>query len=60
MGLLFSEQNACGCSPGETLVTKMWNPEPGTGRVIFIAEVKETGKQCIANAFLDMEVGAKL
>ena len=45
--------------PGETLVTKMWH-EAGSDRIIFIAEVKETGKQCIANAFLDMEPSPKL
>ena len=43
--------------PGETLVTKMWKDG---SRVAFTAEVKETGKQCISNAFLDMEPSAKL
>jgi hypothetical protein len=45
--------------PGETLVTKMWK-DAGASRVVFIAEVKETGKQCIANAFLDLSPGAKM
>ena len=35
--------------PGETLVTKMWKDGD---RVAFIAEVKETGKVCISNAYL--------
>ena len=37
--------------PGETLVTKMWKDGD---RVAFIAEVKETGKVCISNAYLDI------
>ena len=43
--------------PGETLVTKMWKDGD---RVAFIAEVKETGKVCISNAYLDLGASPKL
>ena len=35
----------------DQLVTKMWKDGD---RVAFIAEVKETGKVCISNAYLDI------
>jgi acyl dehydratase len=44
--------------PGQTLVTKMWKESPT--KVVFVTEVKETGKVCISNAYMEFTPTAKL
>jgi 3-hydroxyacyl-CoA dehydrogenase/3a,7a,12a-trihydroxy-5b-cholest-24-enoyl-CoA hydratase len=44
--------------PGQTLVTKMWKESPT--KVLFVTEVKETGKVVISNAFMEFAPSAKL
>lgn len=43
--------------PGETLQIKMWKEGD---KVIFTSTVKETGKVCINNAYVQIKAGAKL
>ena len=43
--------------PGQTLVTSMWKEG---NRVIFTTAVKETGKVCLSNAYLELAAGSKL
>ena len=43
---------------GQTLVVEMWRVSPT--RISFTTRVKETGKVCVANAFVDFIEGAKL
>jgi 3-hydroxymyristoyl/3-hydroxydecanoyl-(acyl carrier protein) dehydratase len=41
--------------PGQTLVTKMWKE---SSRIIFNTYVKESGKVCVSNAYVDLVAGA--
>jgi len=43
--------------PGQTLVVSMWKEG---NRVVLQSKVKETGKVCINNSYMDFKAGAKL
>lgn len=42
--------------PGQTIITKMW--EEAGSRIVYRAEVKETGRSCISNAAVEL-LGSK-
>jgi 3-hydroxyacyl-CoA dehydrogenase/3a,7a,12a-trihydroxy-5b-cholest-24-enoyl-CoA hydratase len=40
--------------PGQTLVTKMWKDDQTANRIVFEVSVKETGKICMSNCYMDL------
>jgi len=44
--------------PGQTLRVEMW--DEGAGMIVFRSLVKETGKVCISNSYVQLAAGAKL